>query len=238
MDYDDLARTYAAHRAYDPVVLAALRGGARVGPSSRVLEVGCGTGNYVIALHEATRSSSWGVDPSEEMLAIARARSESVQFVLGAAEALPFSDECFDFLFAIDVIHHAADPAASFAEAFRVLRTGGRACVGTDDEASIRARPHSRYFPETVAVELARYPAIADLRSALTAAGFAALTEKRTVSSYRVTESRAYRDRAFSSLHLISQDAHRRGLARLERDLEAGPIEGAARRLLVWAVKP
>ncbi len=172
------------------------------------------------------------------MLAIARARSERVQLVLGAAEALPFLDEQFDFVFSIDVIHHVADPAASLVQAFHVLSSGGRVCVGTDDEETIGGRVHSRYFPETVEVELARYPAIPEVRSAMAAAGFTEIQEERTASSYQVLDSRPYRDRAFSSLHLISEEDFRRGLERMERDLEGGPIECVARQFLLWGAKP
>lgn len=238
MDYDELTESYAAHRRHDPRVLEALRRGGRVRRSFRVLEVGCGTGNYVIALEQATGASSIGVDPSAEMLAVARARTAGVRFVLGAAEALPFPDEHFDFVFSIDVIHHVANPAASLAASFRVLRPGGRLCVGTDDEETIRGRLHSRYFPETVTVELARYPPLSGLRSMLAAAGFEEIVEERTASPYRLVDPRPYRERAFSSLHLISAEAFRRGLDRLEDDLARGPIEAVARQLLLWGRKP
>lgn len=172
------------------------------------------------------------------MLAIARARSESVQFLLGSAEALPFPGERFDLVFSVDVIHHVADPAGSLAEAFRVLSSGGRLCVGTDDEETIRGRLHSHYFPETVAVELARYPAVAELRSAMAAAGFTEMREERTASPNRVLDSRPYREKAFSSLHLISEAGFRGGLERIEQDLTEAPIEVVARQVLLWGRKP
>ncbi|OFX26719.1 MAG: hypothetical protein A2Z07_02230 [Armatimonadetes bacterium RBG_16_67_12] len=47
-----------------------------------------------------------------------------------------------------------------------------------------------------------------------------------------------YRDRAFSSLHLIPQEAFARGLARMEQDLREGPIHCVSRYLLLWGVTP
>jgi ubiquinone/menaquinone biosynthesis C-methylase UbiE len=238
MDYDTLVEEYARHRGHDEAVLGALTRGGGVGPSCRVLEVGCGTGNYIIALDEATSASCSGVDPSAEMLAVARTRSPRISFVAGTAEALPFPDEEFDFVFAVDVIHHVGDPAAAVAEAFRVLRGGGRVCVATDDEESIRGRLLSRYFPDIVAVETARYPQVVELRLAMAATGFAQIAEERTASPYQVVNSRPYREKAFSSLHLISEEAYRDGLERMERDLEVGPIHAVARQVLVWGAKP
>jgi hypothetical protein len=39
-------------------------------------------------------------------------------------------------------------------------------------------------------------------------------------------------------LHLISEEAYRDGLERMERDLEVGPIHAVARQVLVWGAKP
>jgi SAM-dependent methyltransferase len=141
-----------------------------------------------------------------------------------------------DFVFSVDVVHHVRDLAAACTELARVLRSGGRTCIVTDDEASIRSRLHARYFPESVAVELDRYPTIAELRAAL--AGFTGIAEQRTESAYRVRDATPYAEKAFSSLHLIADDAHRAGIERLERDLERGPVEAVSRAVLVWATKP
>jgi ubiquinone/menaquinone biosynthesis C-methylase UbiE len=43
-----------------------------VEPHRDVVEVGCGTGNYILALVEAMDCHGWGVDPDDEMLRIAR----------------------------------------------------------------------------------------------------------------------------------------------------------------------
>jgi SAM-dependent methyltransferase len=237
VDYDALSERYAAHRTHDEVVVDDLRVGGAVAAARRVLEVGCGTGDYVIALQALTECSACGIDPSEQMIAIARRRSEAVEFVIGPAETLPFADDRFDFVYSVDVIHHVADPAVAIAEAFRVLRHGGQLCIATDDEATIKGRLLTRYFPETVNVELERYPPIADLRAAIVGAGFGNIREKVVSSAYRVVDSRPYRDRAFSCLHLIPQAAFDNGLERLQRELENGPIEAVARHVLVWATK-
>ncbi len=236
-DYDRMAAEYARHRRVNPEVLRRLIVGLE--PAAKVLEVGCGTGNYLIAIREVVGSSCWGIDPSAEMLAQARARSDQVHLLQGKAEHLGFPDGQFDFVFSVNVIHHIVDRDRSFREAWRVLSHGGRSCTVTDSERDIRRRrPLSVYFPETVEVDLARYPRIEELRASMQEAGFANVADEMLEFAYEVRDIGAFRDQAFSCLRLISEEAFRRGIERMEKDLLAGPIVGVSRYTLVWGVKP
>jgi ubiquinone/menaquinone biosynthesis C-methylase UbiE len=235
IDDDSLAAEYAQHRRVHPGVLQGLLRDGSVGNASRVLEVGCGTGNYVVALASRANCECWAIDPSEQMLARARERSEAIHWRIGRAERLAFPDATFDVVFSVDVIHHVGDRAAYFREAHRVLRPGGRVCTVTDSEEIIRnRRPMAVYFPETVAVDLARVPPLDEVRRLMSEAGFRGLSDETVELAYDLTDSQAYRDRAYSMLHLIPNAAFHRGLARLEADLRTGPVPCVARYSLVW----
>jgi ubiquinone/menaquinone biosynthesis C-methylase UbiE len=238
LDYDTLAADYARHRRVHPGVVDRLIETGRIGGTSRVLEVGCGSGNYLLLLRELTGCAAWGLDPSAEMLAQARARpgAAEVTWHEGRAEDPPFPEAAFDLIFSVDVIHHVADRPASFRAARRLLAPGGRLCTATDSAEDIaRRRPLSSHWPETVPVELARYPAIETLREELTAAGFAATVPEHVELTYDLGNAAPYRARAFSSLHLIPGEAFARGLARLEADLAAGPLPSLSLYTLIWA---
>jgi SAM-dependent methyltransferase len=186
-------------------------------------------------LHERLNCRCTGVDPSPQMLAAARRRTDRVDFFQGRAETLDFPDASFDLVFSVDVIHHVADRPAFFRQALRVLRPGGRLCTATDSEEDIpRRRPLSSHFPETIHVELSRYPRIAALRAEMTTEGFSAIETERTEIAYDLTDIQSYRDRAFSSLHLIPAEAVARGLRRLETDLAAGAIPALSLYTLLW----
>lgn len=235
LNYDALAADYAAHRRVHPEVLAALLETGAIGPASRVLEVGCGSGNYASAIRQAARCTVTGVDPSAGMLERARAHGPALDLHEGRAEALPFADGAFDLVYSVDVVHHVQDRPAFFAEAARVLAPGGRLCTATDSAEDIRRRvPLSSHWPETVAVELARYPSVGTLTIEMMAAGFGAIFEDHAEIAYPISDASAWRDRAFSSLHLIGDEAFARGLAKLEADVAAGPIEGVSLYTLLW----
>jgi ubiquinone/menaquinone biosynthesis C-methylase UbiE len=96
--------------------------------NSRILEVGCGTGRtscYVAAQgHEVI-----GIDIRPDMIAKAKKRAEnenvSIQFLVGDASSLPFPNESFDIIL-VESVSIFTDISKTFAEYYRVLRTGGK----------------------------------------------------------------------------------------------------------------
>jgi ubiquinone/menaquinone biosynthesis C-methylase UbiE len=239
VDYDQDAGEYAAHRRLHTGVFAELVQGGRLSRGSRVVEVGCGTGNYARALADRLGCATAGLDPSAGMLDHARRQPEAVLWLQGRAEDLAFAPESVHLVFSVDVIHHIVDPAAFFRQAARVLRPGGRICTVTDSEEIIRQREIlSGYFPETVPVELERYPKLAELRAWSAAAGLAGFAVATVEQHYTLESAQPLRDRAFSSLHLISEEAWQAGLARLEGDLARGPVHAVARYACAWAERP
>lgn len=239
VNYDQAAGEYAAHRQIHSGVLQELCDRGRVGPGSTVLEVGCGTGNYVSALVGRFGCRAYGIDPSMGMLARARTSPERITWQQGSAEQLDFADNAFDLIFSVDVIHHVAGKVAFYREAARTLKLGGQICTVTDSAGIIRRREIlSGYFPETVAVELARYPRLAQLEAWMEEAGLVEFKVVIVKTPYEITDARPFHNKAYSSLHLIPEEAWRRGLAHLERDLAKGPVRGTSRYACVWGCKP
>lgn len=96
--------------------------------SSRILEVGCGTGRtscYVAAQgHEVI-----GIDIRPDMITKAKIRAEkenvSIQFMEGDASSLPFPNESFDVIL-VESVSIFTDTDKALSEYHRVLRTGGK----------------------------------------------------------------------------------------------------------------
>jgi len=207
-------------------------------PEIKILEVGCGTGKQLTALVELTGRRGWGIDPSSEMLNHAIA-DEKLHFLQGFAEELPFADDFFDLVFSINVIHHIQSTIAYFQESLRVLKPGGIICTATDSERKIRNRkPLAEYWPGTVNVDLERYPSLTALRQQMAGLGFIDIKDYEVQEPFEVTDVEPYREKAFSCLHLISEEEYLSGLRRLEADLKAGPVQGITEFVLLWGQHP
>jgi ubiquinone/menaquinone biosynthesis C-methylase UbiE len=236
-DYTSLADQYATHRRVHPEVLSRLSG--TCGKDARVLEVGCGTGNYIGAISRAVGCECIGLDPAPEMLAKVIKRSPSVVIIEGSAERLNLPERSVDFVFSVDVIHHVDNRALAFREAFRVLRPRGRICTVTESEWMLRHRgPLTMYFPETIESELARYPSVDSLHSDMKLAGFSSLVDEAVEHQHQLVTADAFRAKAYSALLSLTNESFGEGLARLETALAAGPLPCVSRYLLVWGFKP
>jgi SAM-dependent methyltransferase len=93
--------------------------------SSRILDVGCGTGANLEML--ANFGVAEGVDVSDDALEFCRAKGLKTH--KGLAEKLPFPDESFDLVTALDVVEHLDDDVAGLKEMHRVLKAGGRTLI-------------------------------------------------------------------------------------------------------------
>jgi len=96
-------------------------------PGDKILDLGCGNGRFLQIIGEKD-IEYFGVDNSEELIRIAREKYPNHNFQTADALSLPFSDNFFDKVYSIAVLHHI--PSEEFRiqflkEARRALKPGG-----------------------------------------------------------------------------------------------------------------
>lgn len=105
-------------------------------PGDRVVDVGCGTGEEVVAMSLAADDvSAIGFDLSERNIAEARRRhvNRHVEFVRADAHALPLQDASVDGCRAERTLQHVTSPGTVVAEIARILRPAGRVVLAEPD---------------------------------------------------------------------------------------------------------
>ena len=115
---------------------------ARVGPGSRALDVGTGTGDLAIEL--ARRGATvTGLDFAPAMLEVARRKAPDIAFERGDALALPHEDDLFDAVTVGFGARNFADLDRGLREMVRVTKPGGRVVVL---EITVPQRPPLSWF--------------------------------------------------------------------------------------------
>jgi SAM-dependent methyltransferase len=205
----------------------------------RVLDVGCGTGTLTAWLAQDAAARVWGVDPSPEMLDVARRKMPpGVGLKEGRAEALPFRDRWFERAVMMLVLQHV-DRGRALAEVQRVLGKGGRLVIGTFAPAQFDDYYLASFFPSIAVVDRARFETPEQLGNLLRDAGFADVEEHRLEQRVHLSREAVLarvRAKHISTFQLIPEDEYAAGLARVERELPAS-IESRVHWLVVAAAK-
>lgn len=100
-------------------------------PYPRAMELGCGTGFFLLNLMQGGVASVGSVtDLSPGMVAVALANARQLGLPVDGrvadAESVPYADDTFDLVVGHAVLHHIPDVPAALREVLRVLKPGGR----------------------------------------------------------------------------------------------------------------
>ncbi len=170
---------------------------AQLHPGEIVLDLGSGGGIDVLlsARRVGPTGKAYGLDITDEMLDLARenqrkAGTENVEFLKGEIEQIPLPDNSVDVIISNCVINLSSDKDRVLAEAFRVLRPGGRFAVSdivVRGEVPEKIRRNIELWIGCIAGVLAEQ----EYRTKLTRAGFTSIDIEST-RIYRLEDARVY----------------------------------------------
>ncbi len=201
----------------NPTALAELK------PGEVVLDLGSGGGIDVLlsARRVGPAGKAYGLDMTDEMLALARdnqAKSglTNVEFLRGEIEHIPLPDNSVDVIISNCVINLSADKDRVLAEAFRVLKPGGRFAVsdvvvrGTGIPEVVRRNMELWVGCVAGALEENEY------RQKLAAAGFESVTVEPT-RIYRVEDARQFLEESGLSVEGLAEQVDGRFMSAFVR---------------------
>lgn len=114
---------------------------------ARILDVGCATGDFLLAARE--RFDAWGLDFSPQAIAVAHRRAPTLaeRAQVGTLADAPFAAGFFDAVVLWDVIEHLWQPRPALERAAALLRPGGVLALSTPDFGAPAARWLGRRWP-------------------------------------------------------------------------------------------
>lgn len=135
----------------------------------RVLDIGCGTGNFSIKLAEKG-CKVIGVDISQEMLKIAREKAKKknldIEFYNMDVYNLDFQDQTFDAVFSMAAFEFIKEPLKALDEIFRVTKDDSQVLIGTINKDSKWGELYlSEEFQKNTVFKYADFKSLDELRS-------------------------------------------------------------------------
>jgi len=242
VNYNEISQVYDDVRQADIDLINSILKEVEIHSSTRVLDIGCGTGNHSDLLQKITHGKIYGIEPSTGMLSKAKQKKSKVVYKQGDAENIPFEDQYFDFIYMTDVIHHVPDIGVMFAEIYRVLKAEGKVCIVTQSHRQIEKRPIAQFFPKTIAVDKARYPDIPEIIVSAENQGLRLIKNAILNENAKIELGQEFlelvKKKGYSMLHLLSDEEYSEGLMGLENKLINGKINArSAGETLVWLTK-
>lgn len=223
LNNNDYSKTFLAHRVADIDLLDVVINNLKLNKKMRLLDFGCGTGNYLLALQEKGYSNLFALDKDVNMVKIATERT-GITVKHGSHLEIPFENDFFDSIMLIAMIHFIDDLHSLFKNLDIVCKMGGRVVIVTQSYKQIDARFYNRYFPSLAKIDKQRYHKIHNIISIAEEYGFFCRDIQDYSSGTDLIIDNNYfnliNNKSFYVLRLLSDNEFRNGMKLFEQELK------------------
>jgi SAM-dependent methyltransferase len=228
--YDTIGKFYNTTRRADPFIVERLFYFLKPNKGSKYLDIGCGTGNYTVALNQKG-IALFGVDPSTEMLKNAKAKPSNIKWKVGNAENIPLENEAVDGVLATLTIHHWKDLNKAFTELNRVLKPSGNVVIFTSTPEQMKGYWLKHYFPKMLEDSSKQMPAIDVIKKAMKTGGFEIIETEKYFVREDLEDMFLFSGKHDPKLYLNSQN--RQGISSFSNLANAEEVEKGLHKLKI-----
>ncbi len=219
------AQNFDKHRTADLKLVDTAIESLKISRDMRILDFGCGTGNYLKAFQIKGYNNLFGLDQSDEMCKIASDKTSAI-IKKGSHVNVPFESDYFGAIIIIDVVHFIDDIHSLFNSLQRICKNNGRVFIATQSHAQLETRIYSKYFPSTTKIDKLRHHDISNLIAVAESSGFSLLTVKDYLNDTDFLVDENYfnliKNKSFYILGLLSDNEFNEGMAKFQIDMRNG----------------
>jgi cyclopropane fatty-acyl-phospholipid synthase-like methyltransferase len=240
IDYDNISENYSIYRSASSTVVNHILEKIKSKNIKKILEIGCGTADYLYALTQKLKCDSYGFDDSENMISEANVKNPGLNLDINDLHnVFDYEENFFDLVYSIDVIHYVKDLNHYFKEIKRVLSKDGILVTITDSEEDLENRTITKYFPESLEIERRRYPGVNEIIENMKSNDFDGIEITHTEREYKMSEGtfQKFKNKAFSAIRLISEVSFKKGIKKMEEDMKSDKCLVKELYTYIWGVK-
>lgn len=164
-DYDKIGTGYNLTRKADTYLVEELLYHLKPTKNGNYLDIGCGTGNYTNEFQKKGYQFI-GIDPSKQMLEIAKLRNNKIEWKLGSAENIDLPSNFIDGIIGCLTIHHWTNLNLGFSELYKVLKPNGRIVIFTASPKQMNGYWLNHYFPKMLSDSIIKMPSLERIKKA------------------------------------------------------------------------
>lgn len=220
----DYTNKYLKHRFADETLLDILITELGIEKSQALLDFGCGTGNYLLALKRRGFTKLFALDKSIDMVKVASERT-GIKVAHGSHLDIPFRNDSFDAVMLIAMIHFIPQDQLSdlFINLKRICKEHGRIVIVTQSFDQIDKRFYNKYFPSLPEIDKKNYHDISILTSLAEEYKFPVHNIQEYYGENLIVDNAYYnliRDKSFYVLRRLSDAEFEKGLIQFEKDMD------------------
>lgn len=237
--YENSYANYDRYRRADPAITKKLLHLFSPQTEGKYLDMGCGSGNYTIALKKEGVNIE-GIDLSPKMLSLAQAKAPDMVWKEGNMLALPYQDAFFDGALTINTLHYFRPSFPQlFKEMRRVLKPGGKLLLFAVTIEQCAQYWGCQYFPFALELGYKILPKKSELLHIIADSGFQDVTCEPFFITHETEDLFFYSCKYRPHLYLdpsiragmtpLQLDEYEKaveeGCNQLKKDIESGKIE-------------
>jgi len=235
--YDSIGKKYDATRCADPFIVQRLADHLNLKSGGKYLDAACGSGNYTIALAQKGAVMT-GIDESSLMIVSAQRKNSKINWIIGGAEDMSFTDNEFRGVICTLALHHFKSAGVIFREVYRVIDKG-QFVIFTSTPEQMKGYWLNEYFPGIMSASINQMPSLKSIEKDLKNAGFNSINSEPYLVKDDLKDMFLYSGKNRPEIYLIPEmrmgsssfsnlahyDEVAEGCRMLSADIESGRIK-------------